>query len=278
MPVELLDGALALHSPAIERVIGEMHGHIYEAFSLEDMADLACLSPSYFNRTFRQIIGIPPGEFLAALRLDAARRLLLTTNLSVIDICFSVGYISLGTFTTRFTQLVGLSPQQMRRFMQRCDPASFATLGTGPSGIDVMGDTSPFRQSLHSIAGTISISPDFAGMVCVGLFPRPMPQSRPLRCTRLTSAGSFVVPQVPDGTYYALAAGMPFDRSMHTYLLPDQHWHVGMAGAPIMLRYGIQHGTADIVLHAPRLTDPPVLVALPYLLASAFLKVPPLSN
>jgi AraC family transcriptional regulator len=272
MPVELLDGTLALHSPAIERVIGEMHGHIYEPFSLEDMADIACLSSSYFNRTFRQIIGIPPGEFLAALRLDAARRLLLTTALPVTDICFSVGYTSLGTFTTRFTQLIGLSPQQMRRFMQRCDPASFATL------IAVSDDISPIRQPLHSVAGTISIPHDFNGIICVGLFSKPLPQCRPVRCAKLTGSGSFLIPQVPDGAYYVLSAGMPAAGSMHHYLMPDQRWHVGAGVAPVTLRHGIQHGVADVVLHAPRLTDPPVLVALPYLLASAFLTVPVLSS
>jgi len=272
MSVELLDGTLALHGQSIERVIGEMHGHIYESFSLEDMADIACLSSSYFNRTFRQIIGIPPGEFLAALRLNAARRLLLTTDLPVLDICFSVGYTSLGTFTTRFTQLIGLSPQQMRRFMQRCDPASFATL------ITASGDTSPIRQPLHSVAGTISIPQDFTGIICVGLFPKPMPQCQPTRCTKLTSAGSFLIPQVPDGTYYVMAAGMPVAKSMHAYLVPDHRWYVGAGVAPITMRHGIQHGAAHVTLHAPRLTDPPVLIALPYLLASAFLTVPSLSQ
>ncbi len=100
----------ALHMTLVERVIQMMHVYVAESLSLEDMADIACLSPYYFNRIFHQHIGIPPGEFFATLRLHVAKRLLLTTEASITEICFSVGYSGLGSFTTRFTQLVGLSP------------------------------------------------------------------------------------------------------------------------------------------------------------------------
>src|ERR1700760_4201675 len=91
-----------------ERVILSMRECLDEPISLSDMADIACLSPYHFNRVFHQVTGLPPTKFLYALRLSTAKRLLLTTSLSVTDVCFEVGYNSLGTFTTRFTQLVGL--------------------------------------------------------------------------------------------------------------------------------------------------------------------------
>src|SRR5438309_1587588 len=108
-------GAEQAHSVAIERAILAMRERLQEPLSLQDMADIAHMSPYHFSRVFHRLIGIPPGEFLTALRLDAAKRLLLTTSLSVTDICFEVGYLSPSSFTTRFTQLVGLPPRQLRQ-------------------------------------------------------------------------------------------------------------------------------------------------------------------
>src|SRR5213080_3436753 len=112
----------AAHTQAVERVIQTMHTQLHEVLTLEDLASVACLSPSHFTRVFRRLIGIPPGEFLSALRLQAARRLLLTTSLSVTDICFEVGYNSIGSFTSRFTHLVGLSPRLLRQRAQAFEP------------------------------------------------------------------------------------------------------------------------------------------------------------
>src|SRR5260221_7886984 len=95
---------LVTQTQAVERAIQAMHTHLHELLTLEDLASVACLSPSHFTRVFDRLIGIPPGEFLSALRFQAARRLLLTTPLSVTDICFEVGYTSTGSFTSRFTQ------------------------------------------------------------------------------------------------------------------------------------------------------------------------------
>src|SRR5256885_5419420 len=93
---------LAAQTQAVERVIQTMHTHLHEVLTLEDLASVAYLSPSHFHRVFRRLTGIPPGEFLSALRFQMARRLLLTTSLSVTDICFEVGDTSTGSFTNQF--------------------------------------------------------------------------------------------------------------------------------------------------------------------------------
>ena len=61
---------LAAQTRAVERAIQIMQTHLHEVLILEDLASVACLSPSYFNHIFRRLIGIPPGEFLTALRLS----------------------------------------------------------------------------------------------------------------------------------------------------------------------------------------------------------------
>ncbi|HEU0001041.1 MAG TPA: AraC family transcriptional regulator, partial [Ktedonobacteraceae bacterium] len=125
-PVFSEDGArhetLAAQMQAVERAIQTMHTHLHEMLTLEDLASVAYLSPSHFHRVFGRLIGIPPGEFLSALRFQAARHLLLTTSLSVTDICFEVGYTSIGSFTSRFTHLVGLSPRLLRQRAHAFEP------------------------------------------------------------------------------------------------------------------------------------------------------------
>src|ERR687886_731437 len=99
---------------AVERVVREMRARLGSPFGLDDMAHVAHLSPYHFNRVFRSVTGVPPGRFHAAVRMDAAKRLLLTTDLRVTDVCLEVGYRSLGTFTTQFRELVGVSPRELR--------------------------------------------------------------------------------------------------------------------------------------------------------------------
>ena len=91
--------------PATEQIVSWMREHLDQEISMEEMAEKAGVTPFHFLRTFRRWTGVTPALFLSALRLEEAKRLLLTTDRSVTDICFDVGYNSLGTFTTRFTQL-----------------------------------------------------------------------------------------------------------------------------------------------------------------------------
>ena len=125
------------HHRAVERVISAMRQRLDEEFSLQEMANVAFMSPFHFNRIFRQVTGVPPCQFMSALRLESARRLLLTTKLSVTEVCFEVGYSSLGTFTRRFTDLLGISPRSLRRLAKL--PASPPPVRATPA---------PVRQSL----------------------------------------------------------------------------------------------------------------------------------
>lgn len=82
---------------------------------LEIAAREACLSPFHFNRVFARAFGETPHEFVTRLRIEEAKKLLLAENQSVTDICLDVGYESLGSFSTRFRSLTGLSPATFRR-------------------------------------------------------------------------------------------------------------------------------------------------------------------
>ena len=86
-----------------------------DRITLENAARHACLSPFHFNRLFAQAFGETPHEFVTRVRMDAAKKLLLSENDSVTDICLDVGYESLGSFSSRFRSLTGLSPAAFRR-------------------------------------------------------------------------------------------------------------------------------------------------------------------
>jgi AraC-like DNA-binding protein len=116
---------------AVEKVIAAMHERIDRPFSLDEMARIAYLSRFYFNRVFREATGLPPVRFHTALRIAAAKRLLLTTGLSVTEVCLEVGYQSLGTFTTHFHELVGLSPRELRRSSAETAAAAMARFASG---------------------------------------------------------------------------------------------------------------------------------------------------
>jgi AraC family transcriptional regulator len=249
---------LAAHTRAIERAIQVMHTHLHELLTLEDLASVACLSPSHFNRVFRRLIGIPPGEFLSALRFQMARRLLLTTRLSVTEICFEVGYTSTGSFTSRFTHLVGLPPRLLRQQAHEfaLPPGEHAELcSTTPSRI----------QLKNALLGRVSAPATFRGAIYVGLFARPIPQGTPVRCTKLSSPGVYLLNGIADGVYHLLAAAFPVAADLQSYLLPGENMLVGKSASPLVICHGHVTGDPDLVLRPPQLTDPPLVMALPLL-------------
>jgi AraC-like DNA-binding protein len=86
-----------------------------EPVTLADCALEAGLSPWHLLRTFRAVFGETPKEFHTRLRLERAKHLLTVTDRSVTDVCFDVGFSSLGTFSVLFKQQIGISPREFRR-------------------------------------------------------------------------------------------------------------------------------------------------------------------
>jgi AraC-like DNA-binding protein len=86
-----------------------------QPITIDEMAGVACLSTNHFLRTFRQAFRQTPHQFLTAQRLERARKLLLQTDLSVTEVCLSVGFESLGSFSSLFRRKEGSSPERFRR-------------------------------------------------------------------------------------------------------------------------------------------------------------------
>jgi AraC-like DNA-binding protein len=86
-----------------------------QPITLKEMAGIACLSPNHFLRSFRQAFRQTPHQFLTSIRLEHARKMLSEANQSITEICFSVGFESLGSFSRLFRRHTGFSPEQFRR-------------------------------------------------------------------------------------------------------------------------------------------------------------------
>lgn len=255
------DTTLTSHRHAVERVILEMRAHLADPFSLSEMARIACLSPFHFDRIFHQTTGIPAVQFLYALRIEAAKRLLLTSSLSVTDICYEVGYNSIGTFTSRFTELVGLSPRRFRQLGEKVDTVLlWSLLAEAP---EIFKNASPGS----SMTGRILTPKPIESIIFVGLFPSQIPQSRPVAGTLLTSPGFFSIGLPPAGQFYVFAAAFPRTRDPLTYLLPEAASLLVGVGKRVVNAGKEEPGDSiDVILRPLCITDPPILIALPFLL------------
>jgi AraC-like DNA-binding protein len=85
-----------------------------EPLDVAQLARTARLSQAHFSREFRRAFGETPHQYLLTRRLERAAALLRNTDRSVADICFTVGLRSVGSFTTSFGRIFGVSPTAYR--------------------------------------------------------------------------------------------------------------------------------------------------------------------
>jgi AraC-like DNA-binding protein len=99
----------------LRRVRDRIDREYAQPLDVEALARGAHMSAGHLSRQFRLAYGESPYSYLMTRRIERAMALLRRGDLSVTDVCFTVGCASLGTFTTRFTELVGMSPGIYRR-------------------------------------------------------------------------------------------------------------------------------------------------------------------
>lgn len=91
--------------------------HHTRAVTIEAMARVAGMSPYHFARSFRRSFGQTPRAWLTDVRLNRAKALLSRSGAHVTDVCFDVGFSSLGSFSSLFARHVGLPPSAWQRHM-----------------------------------------------------------------------------------------------------------------------------------------------------------------
>jgi AraC-like DNA-binding protein len=100
--------------PALRRARDLIDRDYAEPLDLDAMARVAGYSRFHFARAFAAAYGETPRAYLTRRRIERAKTLLRTANLSVTEICFLVGFASLGSFSARFRLVVGRSPSEYR--------------------------------------------------------------------------------------------------------------------------------------------------------------------
>ena len=103
----------------LRRVRDRIDREYAQPLDVEALARDAHMSAGHFSRQFKLAYGESPYGYLMTRRIERAMALLRRGDLSVTEICFEVGCSSLGTFTTRFTELVGMPPTAYQRAAAR---------------------------------------------------------------------------------------------------------------------------------------------------------------
>ncbi|HEX2550618.1 MAG TPA: helix-turn-helix transcriptional regulator [Nocardioidaceae bacterium] len=99
----------------LRRVRDRIDREYAQPLDIEALARGANMSAGHLSRQFRRAYGESPYAYLMTRRIERAMALLRRGDLSVTEVCFAVGCSSLGTFSTRFTELVGVPPSAYRR-------------------------------------------------------------------------------------------------------------------------------------------------------------------
>ena len=110
----------------LRRVRDRIDREYAQPLNVEALARDAHMSAGHLSRQFRLAYGESPYSYLMTRRIERAMALLRRGELSVTEVCFEVGCSSLGTFSTRFSELVGMPPSAYRR------EAARATVGMAP--------------------------------------------------------------------------------------------------------------------------------------------------
>ncbi|MGY8767129.1 MAG: helix-turn-helix domain-containing protein [Pirellulales bacterium] len=110
---------LAQHFHELLPVVRYIESHYAETISMAEMAILADLSSTHFNRRFRQLLRMTPLQYLRNVRIQAAQRMLTTTSRELSEISIDTGFTDQSHFTKRFREVTGMTPKAYRlRFVK----------------------------------------------------------------------------------------------------------------------------------------------------------------
>ena len=141
MPNPTVTPALLAH---LRRARDHVDRRYREPLDLAELAAVTGVSKFHFARCFEAAYGETPMRYLTRRRIERAQDLLRAANLTVTEVCMLVGFSSLGSFSARFTQLVGESPRAYRdRWAARGAPRVPGCYLFMRGGIDPAGTTGP---------------------------------------------------------------------------------------------------------------------------------------
>jgi AraC-like DNA-binding protein len=111
-PVQRAPGDVLVH---LRRARDRVDRDYAQPLDLDDLARTAGISKYHFHRLFTATYGMTPAAYLSRRRIERAQDLLRATNLTVTEVCYAVGFSSLGSFSARFRAVVGEGPREFQR-------------------------------------------------------------------------------------------------------------------------------------------------------------------
>lgn len=252
------------HLERVLRVVEQLRREPERTLALGEIAEIAALSPFHVIRVFKNITRYTPASYQTAVRIQAAKRLLVAERSSVTDACFAVGFSSLGSFSQRFSALAGVNPSEYRSSVSRLDDLAdrLARLDRRPfDELDAPG----------TVSGRLIGQCPVDAFYFVGLFPPGPPQGFPIAGDTLTAPGEFVIRHVPDGHYVIYSAAVAHPARSVDWVLPDTEAMTG-GGQPVRIAGGRPVRDLEIQLVPRELIITPItttLMALPGLAEAA---------
>ncbi|SES99014.1 AraC-type DNA-binding protein [Oceanobacillus limi] len=239
------------------KAIEYMKKNIDQEITSEELAGFVGYSAYHFNRIFKEVTGVPPRQYLTALRIEAGKQILVNSSSSILKALLHVGFRSIGSFSSKFKQLVGISPKKFQTTISELH--QFVNKYDFPLESNADPNDSPY------ITCYLDVPSDFKGILFIGLFPRPIPDQHPIIGTALRyNETTCTFSNVPTGSYYVLAAALSKSMNPKNYFVLDNALR-GKADQPIHVQENT-YSSVRITLREPLPYDPPILVNLPKLL------------
>lgn len=248
----------------IRDVIISMKSDLAYPWTVDELSEISNSSVYHFIRVFKNKTGIPPAHFLCALRIEAAKAALLLTDNTITDICYSIGYNSLGTFSSRFTLLVGISPKQFRTEFAKFTPESRAEI--------LKRRTESLKKTTDSgleevlLKGVVNNQPRNDFITVIGFFPNSVPECAPTHCAMTHEDGSFSLvaeQSISNGAICCL--GLDLSKSLMDMFLYKHCLRARMTNININ-QLSTEGSMIKFNLEELVITDPPILTVLPLLL------------
>ncbi|MDQ1743427.1 MAG: AraC family transcriptional regulator [Pseudonocardiales bacterium] len=236
-----------------------MWQHLDEQITLDNMASAALFSRFYFSRVFHGVTGTSPGRFLTAVRMAQSKIILATTDYSVSEVAASVGYDSLGTFTTKFSKSVGISPAVFRKYSRNPDcweqDGFRQARPSGPAGTGRLVGTLELAQALppESLANCRTYVVAFKSATTEGL---------PYACEIIDGLAGWRMLDLPDGEWFIRAITVATGTADH---IPPRRAPLLVGGITRVRISGGASVPVTVPMHEPAITDLPILILIPEL-------------
>jgi AraC family transcriptional regulator len=239
------------NADAVAQVIRQMKRPVNGTVTLDEWADYALMGKFELIAAFKRLTGIPPKAFHNAEKLEIAKRLLVFESMSVTDACFEIGFESVGSFVSKFSQCVGIPPGNYAREM--------SAIGFAKAfGAAILGGWPPARTPGQDRTLVFEWPAGWDRRCLIAaLCQRPYPSGMPATWRFVPpTSGRAVVDANFDG--YCLVASMP--------VIPRLAELVNFRPALIgRERLAGDRQEIRVRLRAPSIFDPPVTLAVPAL-------------